>query len=71
MANPNPVCKFEQKYKDREALAKKPVAVRLSVELDTYVRSQPEPTEWLRKAIKAQVEREIKAQQQQEDCAAL
>jgi hypothetical protein len=57
MANPNPVCKFQPKNK--EALAKKPVAVRLTKDLDAYVRSQPDPTEWLRKAIAAQVERDM------------
>ncbi len=34
-----------------KAMAKKPVSVILPLELDEYVRSQPNRAEWLRQAI--------------------
>lgn len=37
-----------------------PVAVALPLELDKYVRSQPNRSEWLRNAIARQVEEDLK-----------
>lgn len=39
--------------------AQKPLAVRVEVELDEWVRSRPNPSAWLRKAIAAQKERDM------------
>lgn len=41
-----------------EKVAKVPIAVKLPLELDEYVRSLPNRAEWLREAIAAQVERD-------------
>lgn len=67
MGNPNPKQKLKPLYGD-EALADRPLSVRVAKELDAYVRSQSNPPEWLRKAIAAQAERDM-MQQQQGDCA--
>lgn len=40
------------------AMARKPVAVALPVELDEWVRSLPNRSEWLRNAIAAAYEKE-------------
>ncbi len=40
-------------------MAKRPVSVLLPVDLDAYVRSRPDRTEWLREAIAEKWEREI------------
>lgn len=48
MANPHPTYKLTPYG---EAMAEKPVAVGLAKEIDTYVRSLPNKTEWLRQAI--------------------
>jgi hypothetical protein len=42
----------------KEVMAKSPVSVLLPAEIDIYVRSLPNRTEWLRQAIAAQVERD-------------
>lgn len=41
-------------------LAKTPVSVFLPLEVDEFVRSLPNRTEWLREAIKEKLEREQK-----------
>lgn len=41
-----------------EPLADKPVSVKLPLNLDEFVRSRPNRTEWLRNAIAAQAERD-------------
>lgn len=41
-----------------ELLAQQPLTVRVPISHDEYVRSLPNKTEWLRKAIAAQVERD-------------
>lgn len=43
-------------------MAEKPIAVRLPVEIDAAIRAMPssERSEWLRKAIAAQLERDLK-----------
>lgn len=46
-----------------EPLAAKSLSVRVSVELDAWVRSLPNRTEWLRKAIADAYEKEIESQQ--------
>lgn len=59
MANPNP--KYKLKSTSLEPLAESPITVRLSVELDKFVRSRPDRTEWLRRVIAEAVEKEEKA----------
>ncbi len=54
--NPNPKNKFTQVYD--EPVASRSVSVKLPLDIDAYVRSLPNRTEWLRKAIAAQVERD-------------
>lgn len=58
--NPNP----KQKLKPigEEAMAKTPLAIRVPVEIDEFVRSLPNRTEWLRQAIAEKYEREMKQQ---------
>jgi len=65
MANPNPSHKIKPLYGD-EPLAQRPLAVRVSAELDAYVRSLPNMTEWLRQTITAQVERELQEKKNQQ-----
>ena len=60
MANPKPKCKFPSP-KDVTVVARKPVAVKLPPEIDEFVRSLPNRTEWLRNAIAAQYERDMTA----------
>ena len=60
MANPKPKCKFPSP-KDVTVVARKPVAVKLPPEIDEFVRSLPNRTEWLRNAIAAQYERDMAA----------
>ena len=55
--NPNPKNKYTSPYS--EPLAKDMIGVRLPVELDSFVRSLPNRTEWLRRAIAAQYERDM------------
>jgi len=59
MANPNP--KYKLKSTSLEPLAESPITVRLSVDLDKFVRSRPDRTEWLRRVIAEAVEKEEKA----------
>lgn len=63
--NPNPKNKFTQIYS--EPVAKSSVSVKLPANVDAYVRSLPNRTEWLRQAIADAYERDMQAQQ--EDCA--
>lgn len=55
--NPNPKNKYKSPYP--QPLAKDMIGVRLPVELDSFVRSLPNRTEWLRGAIAAQYERDM------------
>lgn len=55
--NPNPKNKYTSPYP--QPLAKDMIGVRLPVELDSFVRSLPNRTEWLRRAIAAQYERDM------------
>lgn len=41
-------------------MAETPMSVRLPVDLHEYVKSRPNRTEWLRAAIAAQVERDLR-----------
>lgn len=59
MANSNPVCKFNRQT-DLE-LAPQMTGVRLPLELDAYVRSLPNKSEWLRAAIAEKYAREVSA----------
>jgi hypothetical protein len=61
MSNPNPTYRYPKKSK--EELAPQVVGVRLPVDMDKYVRSLPNKTEWLRQAIAAQIERDMQQQQ--------
>lgn len=56
--NPNPAQKLTPI--GASAMAALPLAVRVPVEIDNYVRSLPNRTEWLRKAIARQVEEDLK-----------
>lgn len=56
MGNPNPKFKFKSEYEGQ--VAEKPVSVKLPVEVDQFVRSLPNRTEWLRRVIVEAVERE-------------
>lgn len=58
--NPNPKQKLKPVYGD-EALSSKTVALRLPREIDDFVRSLPNKTEWLRKAIADAYQRETTA----------
>jgi hypothetical protein len=58
--NPNPKQKLKPQYGDK-ALSSKTVALRLPVEVDEFVRSLPNRTEWLRRAIADAYEREMAA----------
>lgn len=58
MSNPNPTGQMKRVYE--EQMAKIPLSVRMPVEIDNYVRSLPDRTEWLRKAIARQVEEDLK-----------
>lgn len=58
--NPNPKQKMKPVYGD-EALSSKTVALRLPREIDDFVRSLPNRTEWLRKAIADAYEKETAA----------
>lgn len=52
----------------QEEMAEQPLSVRVNAELDKFVRSLPNRTEWLREAITEKYNREKQAQNQQ-DCA--
>ena len=56
MGNPNPKYKFKSNYAGE--VAGKPISVKLPVEIDAWVRSLPNRTEWLRQVIAEAVERE-------------
>jgi hypothetical protein len=60
MSNLNPKCKF--KTNSPTPIAEKPISVKLAKNLDAYVRSLPDRTEWLRKAIARQVEEDLAAE---------
>lgn len=55
--NPNPKKKFTPRHP--QPLSKDTVTVRLTVDLDLFVRSLPNRTEWLRAAIAEKYEREL------------
>lgn len=54
--NPNPKHKYKSPYP--APVAERSICVRLSPELDEYVRSLPNRTEWLRQVIAEAVERD-------------
>lgn len=56
VANPNPTYKLKQLYD--QPVADQPVAVKLPVELDAWVRSLPNKSDWLRRVIAEAYERE-------------
>lgn len=58
--NPNPKYKF--KTDSLSPVAKSCISVKLDKEHDKYVRSLPNRTEWLRKAIARQVEEDLAAE---------
>ncbi len=55
--NPNPSQKLMPK--GDTAMAVSPLAVRVPIYIDEYVRSLPDRTEWLRKAIARQMEEDL------------
>lgn len=57
MSNPNPKYKLKQIYD--KPVAEYPVAVKLPVDLDAYVRSLPNKSEWLREAVAEKYQREV------------
>lgn len=65
MANPNP--KYKYTSINDEPMSEQPLTVRVPLSQDKYVRSLPNKTEWLRKAIADAYKRDMQAQQ--EDCA--
>lgn len=58
MPNPSPKFKLKQLYD--KPVAEYPVAVKLPVDLDAFVRSLPNRAEWLREAVAEKYEREQK-----------
>lgn len=58
MSNPNPKSPIKRIYEEEMAAA--PLSVRVSADFDKYVRSLPNRTEWLRKAIARQIEEDLK-----------
>ena len=61
VANPNPKHKYTSPYE--KEMAESPISVRLEAEIDKFVRSLPNRTEWLREAIAAAYERDKQQQQ--------
>lgn len=61
MSNPNPKYKLKQIYD--QPVAENPVAVKLPVHLDAYVRSLPNKSEWLRAAVAEKYAREASTSQ--------
>lgn len=58
MAKLKPKCSFP-KPQDVEKVARKAIGVKLPPELDSFVRSLPNKSEWLRQAIADAYQREI------------
>ncbi len=58
--NPNPSQKLAPM--GDKAMAVSPLAVRVPIYIDEYVRSLPDRTEWLRKAIARQMEEDLAAE---------
>lgn len=52
--------RFKPQYGDK-AMSRKPIGVLLPMELDTFVRSLPNKSEWVREAIAEKYEREVKS----------
>ena len=50
------ISRFSSPYD--QPMAERPISVRLTVEMDEYVRSLPNRTEWLREAIAEKIARE-------------
>ncbi len=53
------VSRFESPYE--KPMAERPLSVRVEVDIDTYVRSLSNRTEWLRQAIVEKYERDLQA----------
>ena len=58
MANPRPKCKFPTP-KDVTVVARKSIAVKLPPEIDAWVRTLPNKSEWLCQAIADAYERDM------------
>lgn len=52
--------RFKPQYGDK-AMSRKPIGVLLPMELDAFVRSLPNKSEWVRAAIAEKYEREVKS----------
>lgn len=61
--NPNPKNKFTKIYE--VPVASRSVSVKLPLELDAYVRSLPNRTEWLRAAIAEKYQKDLQEGAQQ------
>lgn len=59
MANPNPTYKYKHLYD--EPMSEQSLSIRLPATQDKYVRSLPNKTEWLRRAIADAYERDMAA----------
>lgn len=59
MANPNPTYKYKHLYD--EPMSEQSLSIRLPATQDKYVRSLPNRTEWLRRAIAEAYERDMAA----------
>lgn len=57
MANHNPKYKYTSLYD--EPMSEQPLAVRVPLSQDKYVRSLPNKTEWLRQAIAEKYARDL------------
>lgn len=53
-----PISRFESPYE--KPMAEKPLSVRVEAEIDAYVRSLSNRTEWLREAIVEKYRRDLK-----------
>lgn len=60
MANPKPTYKLKPLYGNKP-LSANTITLRLPVEIDEFVRSLPNRTQWLRQAIAKAYEEEMKA----------
>lgn len=57
--------RFKPQYGDKP-MARKPVSVLLPSEIDEFVRSLPNKSEWLRQAIEEKYEQDVASDQDRE-----
>lgn len=61
MSNPRPTYKYPKR--SNVELAPRMTGVRLPIEMDEYVHSLPNKSEWLRQAIAAAIEKDMEQKQ--------